>query len=67
MYRMLLLIATLMMGAQAANADVRIGILMPLTGAGSRYGQEQRVSVDMFLEKYSDLGGAGGQACADHL
>ena len=61
MYRMLLLIATLMMGVQAAYADVRIGILMPLTGAGSRYGQEQRVAIDMFLEKYSDLGGAAGK------
>ena len=61
MYRMLLLIATLIVGVQAAYADVRIGILMPLTGAGSRYGQEQRVAVDMFLEKYSDLGGAAGK------
>ena len=61
MYRMLLLIATLMMGGQAAYADVRIGILMPLTGAGSRYGQEQRVAVDMFLEKYSDLGSTAGK------
>jgi branched-chain amino acid transport system substrate-binding protein len=59
MYRMLVLIATLVLGVQAADADVRIGILMPLTGAGSRYGQEQRVAVDMFLEKYSDLGAAG--------
>ena len=67
MYRMLLLIATLVMGVQAAYADVRIGILTPLTGAGSRYGQEQRVAIDMFLEKYSDLGGAAGQTCADHL
>ena len=40
---------------------MRIGILMPLTGAGSRYGQEQRVAVDMFLEKYGDLGGAAGK------
>ena len=61
MYRMLLLIATLMTGLQAAYADVRIGILMPQTGAGSRYGQEQRVAVDMFLEKYGDLGGAAGR------
>ena len=62
MYRMLLfLIATLVMGVQAAYADVRIGILMPQTGAGSRYGQEQRVAVDMFLEKYSDLGGTAGK------
>jgi len=61
MYRMLLLITTLMLGAQTAYADVRIGILTPLTGAGSRYGQEQRVAIDMFLEKYSDLGGAAGK------
>ena len=60
MYRMLVLIATLVLSVQAAYADVKIGILMPLTGAGSRYGQEQKVAVDMFLEKYSDLGGAAG-------
>lgn len=61
MYRMLLLVATLILGVQAAYADVRIGILTPQTGAGSRYGQEQRVAVEMFLEKYSDLGGAAGK------
>ena len=61
MYRMLLLIATLMLGVQVAHADVTIGILTPLTGAGARYGQEQRVAIDMFLEKYSDLGGASGK------
>jgi branched-chain amino acid transport system substrate-binding protein len=61
MYRMLLLIWTLMTGVQTAYADVKIGILTPLTGAGSRYGQEQRVAIDMFLEKYSDLGGASGR------
>jgi branched-chain amino acid transport system substrate-binding protein len=61
MCRMLLLITTLITGVQAAHADVRIGILTPLTGAGSRYGQEQRVAIDMFLEKYGDLGGAAGK------
>ena len=61
MYRMLLLFAMLVLGVQGAYADVQIGILTPLTGAGSRYGQEQRVAIDMFLEKYSDLGGAGGK------
>jgi branched-chain amino acid transport system substrate-binding protein len=61
MYRMLLLIATLMLGVQVAHADVTIGILTPLTGAGARYGQEQRVAIDMFLEKYGDLGGASGK------
>jgi branched-chain amino acid transport system substrate-binding protein len=61
MYRILLLITALMMSLHAAYADVTFGILMPLTGAGSRYGQEQRIAVDMFLEKYSDLGGASGK------
>jgi branched-chain amino acid transport system substrate-binding protein len=61
MCRMLLLITTLITGVQAAHADVHIGILTPLTGAGSRYGQEQRVAIDMFLEKYGDLGGAAGK------
>jgi branched-chain amino acid transport system substrate-binding protein len=61
MYRILFLITALTAGAQAAYADVRIGILMPQTGAGSRYGQEQRVAVEMFLEKYGDLGGAAGK------
>ena len=67
MYRMLLLIATLIMGVQAAYADVRIGILTPLTGAGSRYGQEQRVAVDMFLGKVQRPRRRRGQACADDL
>jgi branched-chain amino acid transport system substrate-binding protein len=61
MYRMLLLIGTLTVSVHAAAADVRVGILLPLSGAGSRYGQEQRVAAEMFLEKYSDLGGAAGK------
>jgi branched-chain amino acid transport system substrate-binding protein len=59
MYRMPLAILTLLLGTLAASADVRIGILMPLTGAGAKWGQEQKVAVDMFLEKYADLGAAG--------
>ena len=66
MYRMLLLIATLMTGLQAAYADVRIGILMPQTGAGSRYGQEQRVAVACSWRSTAILV-AQQAACADYL
>jgi branched-chain amino acid transport system substrate-binding protein len=42
-----------------ASADVSLGVLIPLTGAGSGYGQQMRTAIDMFLDKYSDLGKAG--------
>jgi branched-chain amino acid transport system substrate-binding protein len=59
MHRLLFATIALLAATPAASADVRVGILMPLTGAGSRYGQEQRVAVEMFLEKYTDLGAQG--------
>jgi branched-chain amino acid transport system substrate-binding protein len=59
MYRISLAATVLLIGIQAAWADdVRIGILMPLTGAGSKWGQEQKVAVEMFMEKYDQLGTA---------
>jgi branched-chain amino acid transport system substrate-binding protein len=59
MYRISLAMTALLIGMQAACADdVRIGILMPLTGAGSKYGQEQKIAVDMFMEKYEHLDAA---------
>jgi branched-chain amino acid transport system substrate-binding protein len=59
MYRISLAMTALLIGMQAACADdVRIGILIPLTGAGSKYGQEQKIAVDMFMEKYEHLDAA---------
>lgn len=43
----------------AARADVSIGVLMPLTGFGSSYGQQQQDAIDLFMQKYSDVGKAG--------
>jgi branched-chain amino acid transport system substrate-binding protein len=43
----------------AARADVSIGILMPLTGFGATYGQQQQAALDLFMQKYSDLGKSG--------
>lgn len=46
--------ATLLPGQ--ANADIRIGVLMPLSGKGASYGQHQEVAMKMALE---DLAKAG--------
>lgn len=55
--------AAAMTGAFAlpANADVSIGVLMPLSGKGASYGQQQQNSIKTFMEKYADLGGKAGQ------
>jgi branched-chain amino acid transport system substrate-binding protein len=51
---------TIMAGSVgAATADVAIGVLTPLSGKGASYGQQQKNAINMFLEKYGDLGKAG--------
>jgi branched-chain amino acid transport system substrate-binding protein len=45
----------------AATADVKIGVLTPLSGKGASYGQQQKNAIAMFLEKYGDIGGAAGK------
>jgi len=47
--------------AVPANADVAIGVLIPSSGKGASYGQQQQNSINMFMEKFSDLGGAAGK------
>jgi branched-chain amino acid transport system substrate-binding protein len=44
-----------------ASADVPIGVLIPSSGKGASYGQQQQNAITMFLEKYADLGGNAGQ------
>src|ERR1700755_425035 len=44
---------------QLAHADVSLGVLIPSSGKGSAYGIQQQNAIDMFMEKYSDLGAAG--------
>ena len=45
--------------AISARADVTIGVLMPLSGKGASYGQQQQNAIKTFMEKYADLGKAG--------
>src|SRR4051812_16911467 len=44
-----------------ALSDVSLGVLIPLTGPGSGFGQQMRTAIDMFSEKYLDLGGKAGK------
>jgi branched-chain amino acid transport system substrate-binding protein len=45
--------------AAPARADVTLGVLIPSSGKGAAYGISQQNAIDMFMEKYSDLGAAG--------
>jgi branched-chain amino acid transport system substrate-binding protein len=49
----------------AAFADVTLGVLIPLTGPGSGYGQQMRTAIDIFSEKYLDLGSKAGKLRLD--
>jgi branched-chain amino acid transport system substrate-binding protein len=42
--------------AQPARADVKIGILMPLSGKGASYGQHQETAMKMALEELEKTG-----------
>src|ERR1700743_2052109 len=42
--------------AQPACADVKIGILMPLSGKGASYGQHQEIAMKMALEELEKAG-----------
>jgi branched-chain amino acid transport system substrate-binding protein len=42
-----------------AVADVSIGVLMPLSGFGAGFGNEEKGAIDLFMPKYDDLGPAG--------
>ena len=45
--------------SELAYADVTLGVLIPSSGKGAAYGIQQQNAIDMFMEKYSDLGPAG--------
>ena len=47
------------MSASQANAEVAIGVLVPSSGKGASYGQQQQNAIKMFMEKYPDAGAAG--------
>ena len=47
--------------ALPAKADVAIGVLIPSSGKGASYGQQQQNAINMFMAKYSDLGGRAGK------
>ena len=54
-------IALLLAGSSLALADVSIGILIPSSGKGASYGQQQQNAINMFMEKYADIGGKAGK------
>jgi branched-chain amino acid transport system substrate-binding protein len=44
-----------------AKADVAIGVLIPSSGKGASYGQQQQNAINMFMEKHADIGGKAGK------
>lgn len=53
--------ATGLLLSERANADVTLGVLIPTSGKGSAYGTTQRYAINMFMEKYADLGNGLGK------
>ena len=51
--------AAVMSASELAHADVSLGVLIPSSGKGAAYGIQQQNAIEMFMEKYSDLGKAG--------
>ena len=45
--------------AGTACADVTLGVLLPASGKAASYGQQQKNAIEMFMERYADLGKAG--------
>jgi branched-chain amino acid transport system substrate-binding protein len=54
-------IALLLAGTAPAAADVTIGVLVPSSGKGASYGQQQQNAISMFMDKYADIGGKAGK------
>ena len=54
-------IAFMLAGSASAIADVSIGILTPSSGKGAAYGQQQLNAINMFMERYADIGGKAGK------
>lgn len=44
-----------------AKADIAIGVLIPSSGKGASYGQQQQNAINMFMEKHADIGGKAGK------
>lgn len=55
----LLVGAALLLFAGSAQADVTLGVLMPMTGFGASYGTQEQGAIDIFFDKYPDLGPSG--------
>lgn len=51
-----MLVALASGGAAPALADVKIGLLMPLSGKGASYGQHQQIAMQMALEELAKTG-----------
>lgn len=47
--------------AGSAWADIKIGVMMPLSGKGASYGQHQQVALKMALEELAKSGGIKGE------
>jgi branched-chain amino acid transport system substrate-binding protein len=47
------------MTALPAKAEVAIGVLVPSSGKGASYGQQQQNAIKMFVDKYPDAGATG--------
>ena len=54
-------IAFMLASSASAIADVSIGILTPSSGKGAAYGQQQLNAINMFMERYADIGGKAGK------
>lgn len=53
--------ASSLLAGSAAWADVKIGVLLPLSGKGASYGQHQEVAMKMALEELEKAGGIKGE------
>jgi branched-chain amino acid transport system substrate-binding protein len=51
--------AALVAVSAPAHADIDIGVLMPTSGFAAGFGLEEQGSIDLFMQKYADLGPAG--------
>src|SRR5215475_1950544 len=51
--------ATVLGLAGPALADATLGVLVPASGRASSYGIQQQSAIEMFMERYADLGSAG--------
>lgn len=55
------LLAVSALTASNAMADVKIGVLMPLSGKGASYGLQQQVAIQMAVDEIAKTGGVKGE------